>query len=159
MMPQVARTLAQLGTCLLEQGESAEAEPILRRGLAILEAKTPGGWPCFHTRNLLGGSLLGQGKYAEAEPLLLAGYRGMKAREPLIPPRSRVRLAEAAGRIVALYDAWGKPAEAAAWRARLGLRPGPTSRTTSSHRRPQPRAAGDRASRAPSAGSSVSRSS
>ena len=35
-----------------------------------------------------------------------------------IPPRSRSRLAEAGGRIVALYEAWGKPEKAAEWRAK-----------------------------------------
>jgi hypothetical protein len=118
---RLAGPLANLGSCLLRQGKSAEAEPILRRCLAIREARMPGEWPCFNTRSQLGGSLLGQGKNAEAEPLLLAGYEGLKAREATIPPQARVRLSEAAGRIVALYDAWGKPDQARAWLARLGL--------------------------------------
>ena len=52
------------------------------------------------------------------------GYKGMKARERQIPATSRDRLAEAAGRIVALYDAWGRPEEAARWRAKLAARTG-----------------------------------
>ena len=36
-----------------------------------------------------------------------------------IPPRGRPRLAQAAERVVRLYDAWGKPDQAAAWRAKL----------------------------------------
>ncbi len=63
--------------------------------------------------------LLGQKKYAEAEPLLVQGYEGMKAREAKIPPQSKKRLTEAAERIVQLYDAWGKPDQAAEWRKRL----------------------------------------
>ena len=67
----------------------------------------------------LGGSLLGQAKYAEAEPLLLAGYEGMRAREAKTP-RVKEDLPGTAGeRIVRLYEAWGKPEEAKAWRAKL----------------------------------------
>jgi hypothetical protein len=47
----------------------------------------------------------------------------MKAREARIPAERRGRLTEAAEQIVALYDAWGKPGEAAAWRAKLHLPP------------------------------------
>ena len=73
----------------------------------------------FNTQSLLGGSLLGQKNYAGAEPLLLAGYEGMKEREAKIPPQGKPRLTEALERLVQLYDAWGKPDEAAAWRKRL----------------------------------------
>ena len=68
---------------------------------------------------MLGGSLLGQKNYSGAEPLLLAGYEGMKAREAKIPPQGKVRLTEALERLVQLYDAWGKPDQAAVWRNKL----------------------------------------
>jgi hypothetical protein len=74
---------------------------------------------------LLGGSLLGQKMFAEAEPLLLQGYAGIKERESAIPLVSRVRLTEAVERLVRLYDDWGKPDEAAKWRARLAPKGGP----------------------------------
>ena len=64
-------------------------------------------------------SLLGQKKFAEAEPLIVKGYEGMKVREAKIPPPGIPRLAEAAERVLMLYDAWGKKDEAARWRARL----------------------------------------
>jgi hypothetical protein len=76
-------------------------------------------WSTFNTRSQLGGSLLGQKKYAEAEPLIVSGYEGMKAREAKIPPPSKSRLAEAAHRVVKLYEEWGKKEKAAGWRARL----------------------------------------
>ena len=69
----------------------------------------------------LGGSLLGQGRYAEAEPLIMAGYEGMKAREARLPSAARPRLAEAAGRVVSLYEGWGKVDRASAWKEKLGL--------------------------------------
>jgi hypothetical protein len=75
--------------------------------------------PVF-VQGLLGESLLGQGKYAEAEPLLLASYRGLKeaadAGDPEAnPARERLGIV-ALERIVRLYDAWGQPGRAEAWR-------------------------------------------
>ena len=43
----------------------------------------------------------------------------MIAREAKIPPDAKPRLTEALERLVQLYDAWSKPDQAAAWRARL----------------------------------------
>ena len=104
--PEVARLLARLGQNRLMQGEYAAAEPLLRECLAIRAAKLPDVWLTFHARSQLGGSLIGQKKYAEAEPLVLTGYEGMQAREAGLDKKW---LIEASARIVALYDAWGKP--------------------------------------------------
>jgi hypothetical protein len=71
--------------------------------------------------SLLGGSLLGQGRTAEAEPLVVQGYEGMKARESRIAVPERFRLREAAERVVHLYEEWGKPAQAATWKSKLGM--------------------------------------
>jgi Tfp pilus assembly protein PilF len=116
----IARTSAQLGVCLIKEGKAAEAEPLLRDCLAIREQTIPDEWPRFNAMSLLGGSLLGQNKYAEAEPLILRGYEGMKARAATIPVAAQYLLPEAAGRIIALYDAWGRPGQANDWRAKLG---------------------------------------
>ena len=115
--PDVAQALSALGAGLLRQRRWAEAEPLLREGLAIRDSKRPDDWARFETRSLLGDSLLGRRKYAEAEPLLVSGYEEMKARESKIPAPSRIRLTEAGRRVVRLYEAWGKPGRAAAWRA------------------------------------------
>jgi hypothetical protein len=69
----------------------------------------------------LGEVLLGQGRYAEAEPLILQGYEELKARESRIHVPDRSLLREAMERVVRLYEAWGKPEEATAWKSRLGL--------------------------------------
>ncbi len=103
-------------------GRPAEAEPLLREYLMIPEKKTPDAWQSFEARSLLGGSLLGQGKYADAQPLLLQGYEGMLARKGKIPAPSRKRIAEAGVRIIQLYEAWDRPDQASAWKAKLGLR-------------------------------------
>ncbi|SRR5579883_3164971 len=91
----------------------------LRECLPIREAELPDDWRRFNTSSLLGGSLLGQTKYAKAEPLIVSGYEGMTARQAKIPAQSRRSLAEAAERVVKLYEAWGKPEKAAAWRETL----------------------------------------
>ena len=113
--------MANLGMNLLAQKKSAEAEPLLRGCLAIREKATPDHWATFNARSLLGASLLGQKKYAEAEPLVLCGYEGMKAREAQIGQQVKWKLPEAGERVVQLYEAWGKPEQVAAWRAKLGL--------------------------------------
>jgi hypothetical protein len=121
LSPARADVLAALGMNLLNQSKGAEAEPVLRECLKVRATAIPDHWSRFNAMSCLGYAMAGQGKYAEAEPLVVDGYAGMKAREATIPPQGRVRLTEAAARVVALYEAWGKPEPARAWRARLGL--------------------------------------
>src|SRR5262249_46375921 len=111
--------LAQLASNLLRQNKYADAEKILRDCLVLREQKEPDAWTTFNTQSMLGEALLGQERYADAEMLLRGGYEGMKQREASIPLQSRVRLREALQRLVRLYDAWGKPDEAARWRKEL----------------------------------------
>jgi tetratricopeptide (TPR) repeat protein len=114
-----ADVLARLGWTLLGQERHAEAEPVLRECLAIRAEKLPDDWRRFNALSLLGGALLGQKKYAEAEPLLLQGHEGMKQREATIPPLAKVRLPEAAERLVRLYEATGRADKARTWREKL----------------------------------------
>jgi serine/threonine protein kinase/tetratricopeptide (TPR) repeat protein len=117
--PRTAGALAQLGLNLLRQYKHADAEKVLRDCLALREKKEPDAWTTFNTRSLLGEALLGQKHHADAEPLLKAGYEGLKRRQAKLPPQGQARLTEALQRLVQLYDAWGKPDEAARWRQRL----------------------------------------
>jgi len=119
--------LGSLGMTLTGRGKFAEAEAILREALALCEKKDPDAWATAHARSLLGAAVLGQRRYADAEPLLTAGYEGMLRRAAKVPPVRRARLAEAADRLVELYAAWGKPAEAARWRAERAKYPPPTA--------------------------------
>jgi serine/threonine-protein kinase len=119
--PLLAFDLAGLGHNLLNQSNWSEAESALRECLEIRGKVVPDDWSRFNAMNMLGGALLGQGKYAEAEPLVVPGYEGMKAREAKIPPQGKPSLTQAAERVVRLYEAWGKPEEADAWKGRLGL--------------------------------------
>src|SRR5207245_2270612 len=126
-----AGTMASLGAHYLKQQRYAEAEPLLRECLKSRERHESNAWRTFSAKSLLGGSLLGQKKYAEAEPLLLAGYEGLKQREDKIalhrnpldsfrfPADRQPWLKEALRRLVQLYEATGRPDQAAEWRSRL----------------------------------------
>jgi hypothetical protein len=113
--------MAQLGRNLIRQRKWIEAESLLRECLAIREKIQADDRATFDTRSLLGASLLGQGRFAEAEPLLLAGYEGLKVREAGLKAWRPEDPDKGAMSIVSLYEAWGRPKEAAAWRAKLGL--------------------------------------
>jgi hypothetical protein len=63
--------------------------------------------------------LAAEEKYGEAEKLLTDGYQGLAEREATIPANSKTTLDQAAEWTIQLYQAWGKPERAAAWRARL----------------------------------------
>jgi hypothetical protein len=92
---------------------------LLRKCLTIYQQKLPGDWKCHYTQSQLGGCLLGQKKYAEAETLLRAGHEGLRAREQTIPAGAKKCFAEALERLVQVYDALGKPDDAAKWRREL----------------------------------------
>jgi hypothetical protein len=86
----------------------------------------PDHWLTPNAKWLLGRALLGQQKYAEAEPLLVQGYEGLKQRHDAIPPQYRNRPTLALDSLVQLYEAWGKPDEAAKWHAERAKDPLPT---------------------------------
>jgi hypothetical protein len=106
-------TLALRGSCLIVQARYAEAESVLRECLSMAGPKAQDGWLRCHATSLLGEAIAAQGRHAEAEPLLVDGFERMPLSR-LGAPRRR----EALERVVNLYEQWGKPEEAAAWRAK-----------------------------------------
>ena len=62
---------------------------------------------------MLGACLTAEGRYAEAEALLLRAHAGLESSRG----RDHERTVEARQRLVALYEAWGRPDRAARWRA------------------------------------------
>jgi tetratricopeptide (TPR) repeat protein len=110
-------SLAMLGRCLIRQGKHAEAVPILRECLGIKEKTQPGDWTTAEARGLLGEALAGRKDFPAAEPLLLEARKALTERRAKMPPCERDgALRDAADRLVRLYEAWGKPAEAGKWR-------------------------------------------
>ena len=63
--------------------------------------------------------MLGQKNYGDAEPLLVQGYRELDERAHAIPAGSRDCLKETVRGLVQLYEASGKPKEAARWKGEL----------------------------------------
>jgi hypothetical protein len=61
------------------------------------------------------------GSHADAATLIVGGYEGIKAREGKMAAASKARVLDAAGQLVRLYEAWGKPAKARSWAERVGL--------------------------------------
>jgi hypothetical protein len=118
----MAIELSGLGRLLLKEDRFSEAEPLVREALAMLERATPSDWRRYHAMSLLGGSLLGQGRCAEAEPLVRLGYDGLKDRAAGMQYRDRPLVREAAERVIRLYEQWGKPDQATAWKEKLGMR-------------------------------------
>jgi serine/threonine protein kinase/tetratricopeptide (TPR) repeat protein len=116
---RTAHALDLYGSSLLQQQRHAEAETKLSESLAIREKKRPDAWDTFHTRSKLGEALLGQKRYEDAESRFLAGFQGMKRREAKIPPNRKAHLTRTMERLVQLYEAWGKTAEATSWRKEL----------------------------------------
>jgi serine/threonine protein kinase len=133
----VARLLTLLGAALTMDKRAKEAEPLLREALKIRsQALPPGHYQTALTQSMLGGCLSALGRHADAEPLLLAGYEGLRAAKRA--PSFRTR--QALDRLVQLYEAWGKPKQAAAWRAKQG----PLPRLEQDRPRPSPSGDKDR---------------
>jgi hypothetical protein len=116
-----ASAIIQVGTVRLAQEKYAEAEMLLREGSPFVEKYWADEAYRPYVMSLLGASLLGQKKFADAEPLLLQGYQGLQQRQTSLPPYLNAprRITESLERLVQLYDAWGKPAQAAEWKKKL----------------------------------------
>jgi len=112
-----------LGRKWLRLNEYVNAEPLLRQDLLQHEKYVPNLWSRFRSESLLGDSLLGLKRFDEAKPFLIGGYKGLKQRAAEIPAPLKHHLTEAGERVVRLYEEWGKPDEAAKWRAELAGKP------------------------------------
>lgn len=139
--------LVRIGDQLLKAGAFADAERLLREGLAIREKRLSdeagqGGervrpWHVASAKSLLAAALLGQAESAEprdrrrlldeAESLLIAGWQGLQAAAELaatdvahpnaLPADAGFNLTDTLDRLVALYTTLDKPSEVEKWRA------------------------------------------
>jgi serine/threonine protein kinase len=109
----VAQT--QYGLVLLKLGKLAKAEPAWREVAELRRQKLGRGhWLIGEAETMLGVCLVGQGRYAEAEPVLLSGHKTMAS--AWFPPAPAATIGLARQTLATLYDRWGKPEQAAAWR-------------------------------------------
>jgi tetratricopeptide (TPR) repeat protein len=109
---------ASLALACQAQGRFAESENLARQAVAMDRQKRPDDWRRFHTESLLGASLAAQKKFAEAEPLLLGGCQGILARRDRMALPDRDFLDRVLDQVIEFYNAWGKPEQAAVWRAK-----------------------------------------
>jgi tetratricopeptide (TPR) repeat protein len=112
----VHRLLAGLGTMLCQLDTPQEAEPILREAVASARICYPQApWIVWYRESRLGGCLTALKRHAEAEALLLSVFKNTMAGRPAQPELLR----ETLDRLITLYEAWGKPEQAAEWRRKL----------------------------------------
>jgi tetratricopeptide (TPR) repeat protein/tRNA A-37 threonylcarbamoyl transferase component Bud32 len=112
--PSIANTLVLLGEVLIATGKAREAEALLIEGVEI-RRKT---YPPKHgltasAEKVLGWCLVSQGRYAEAEPLLLTSNEILRHASGVPPGVLRSSFYY----LIQMYEGWGKPEKAAAWRA------------------------------------------
>jgi tetratricopeptide (TPR) repeat protein len=111
--PMVAGAMQILGVSLVDLGRPGEAEPFLRESLELRRRALPSGhWLIASAESTLGSCLTVERRFREAESPLLDGYEGLKAARG----EGHELTVEARRRLVALYEAWGRPDRAAAWR-------------------------------------------
>ena len=104
-----------LGRLFTERGHPDEAEPLLRHAVESLRSDSAPPWRRAYAEVLLRACLTSRRRFAEAEPLLQGGYAVLHMKRG--DNRDETRYAATA--LVALFEAWNKPDEAATWRANL----------------------------------------
>jgi serine/threonine-protein kinase len=118
--PSIAYSLQTLGRSLDRQGDSAGARATLEESLALRQRYVgPTSWLAGNSEGVLGEHYILVKQYAKAEEVLLHAngvlLGALGANHPRVATNIR--------RLVTLYDAWGKPAKAAEYRARLPAPP------------------------------------
>ena len=113
--PRIAYSLYEVGVALCRLERFSEAEENLRQAVGILETAPDESIPQSKAERWLGFCLLGQQQFEEAESFLLAAYDRSHGGDS-----QDARTTATVERMIELYSAWGKDAQAAAWRARLG---------------------------------------
>jgi serine/threonine-protein kinase len=114
--PSIAYSLQTLGRSLDHQGDSAEARAALEESLALRRRYVgPTSWLAGNSEGVLGEHYILVKQYARAEEVLL------HANEVLVHAvgATNPRVYQNIRRLVTLYAAWGKPAKAAEYQARL----------------------------------------
>lgn len=114
--PAIGTAMAILGRALDRQDSIAAGGKWIREALALRKRSLPTGhFLVASSESILGEHLVRERRFPEAERLLLA------SEQALVTSRGEAAniVADARNRIVMLYDAWGKPEQAAGWRAKL----------------------------------------
>jgi serine/threonine protein kinase len=107
---------AHLGRAVGYLGKHAEAESLITGARAVARAAQPETHTIHSSLQSLHGEILGlAGRHEEAESELLSAVTALEAQDGPGGRSTRRPIMK----LAALYEAWGKPQEAAGWRARL----------------------------------------
>ncbi len=107
------------GMIYSQTGRTAEAEKLLREAVRIRAENVPETHFLRATANgALGEFLTTQARFPEAEGFLLASYRSLEKSQAENSPRTQLALR----RLVSLYENWGRPDTASAYRDKLAER-------------------------------------
>ena len=111
------RTLLVLAGVKVEKGDVDKAEPLLREAWTLFRERFPTQRELSaQAANWLGAIQVARRNYSDAETLLLSDPEQFFAPTALMSnPERRAAI----GRIVKLYEAWGKPDKAALWQKKL----------------------------------------
>jgi serine/threonine-protein kinase len=125
MERSLASALAYYAESLIASGRAGMGESAARECIAIRERALDAQdqWLTTNARSLLGAALAGQGRFEEAEAILLDADRALRS-SILVPAENQRKARE---RIVALYEAWGKPERADEFREGAGVGSEPES--------------------------------
>ena len=112
--PSLTSWMLDYGRVLSELGRYAEAESVLRDATARFEAQMgQGAFYAMHAQRLQGEAVRDQGRFTEAEALLTEAFERMRAERGEADSFTQ----GAVEALVTLYERWGRPDRAAAYRA------------------------------------------
>lgn len=118
--PRQASILHGFGELLYNTGRYDEAKEVLDQALAIRTKRLPRSHRrTTDTARLIGQCLIAERKYEEAESVLIERYEVLEGGFETRTPRQRASRTKFLQSIHQLYDAWGKPEEAARWRTKI----------------------------------------
>ncbi|MHC4609135.1 MAG: tetratricopeptide repeat protein, partial [Planctomycetota bacterium] len=110
------RSLHNVAVLRQYQGRDAEALALAHDALEAAETSLPRGHlKIGRYRDHLGTCLTALGRFAEAERELLEAYDSLRGQLGGGHPYTQKVVAD----LIDLYEAWGKPAQAAEWKTRL----------------------------------------
>jgi serine/threonine protein kinase/tetratricopeptide (TPR) repeat protein len=111
--PDVADDIIKLAAIQEKGGRLEASEGNFQKALTIQRQHfAENSWQIATTKNLLGNCLTSEGRYGEAEPLLVGSFQIISNTFGEDHPRT----AAARRRVIANYEAWGKPEQADPYR-------------------------------------------
>ena len=111
----VASTQKRMADVLLDRGEVESAKALIEQALTTLRSTVPAeNIAIIDAERVLGRILLVQGSYGEAEAYLVPSYQRLAEVRGGASPATQSALRS----LIALYEAWGRPAAAAEYRAK-----------------------------------------